>query len=82
MAQLRTAHTKAVECHTLALPHMDPPGERALVLPALFHVVPGSVLCDLHPGGAEELVVNALQLDRAGRAPARLPALSSAGIPR
>lgn len=31
MAQLRTAHKKAVECHTLALPHMDPPGERVLI---------------------------------------------------
>jgi 2,6-dihydroxypseudooxynicotine hydrolase len=31
MAQLRAAHAKAVECHTLALPHMDPPGERVLI---------------------------------------------------
>ena len=28
MKQLRAAHEKAVECHTLAHPHMDPPGER------------------------------------------------------
>jgi len=28
MAQLKQAHMKAVECHTLALPHLDPPGER------------------------------------------------------
>lgn len=26
--QMRTAHMKAVECRTLALPHLDPPGER------------------------------------------------------
>jgi 2,6-dihydroxypseudooxynicotine hydrolase len=31
MAQHRAAHAKAVECHTLALPHMDPPGERVLI---------------------------------------------------
>ncbi len=31
MAQLRAAHKKAVECHTLALPHLDPPGERVLI---------------------------------------------------
>ena len=31
MAQHRAAHKKAVECHTLALPHMDPPGERVLI---------------------------------------------------
>ncbi|MGZ8230107.1 MAG: hypothetical protein ACXW2A_09785, partial [Burkholderiales bacterium] len=31
MAQHRAAHRKAVECHTLALPHMDPPGERVLI---------------------------------------------------
>lgn len=30
-AQHRAAHKKAVECHTLALPHMDPPGERVLI---------------------------------------------------
>ena len=31
MAQLRAAHKKAVECHSLALPHLDPPGERVLI---------------------------------------------------
>ena len=31
MAQLRAAHMKAVECLDLALPHMDPPGERVAV---------------------------------------------------
>lgn len=31
MAQHRAAHMKAVECHTLALAHMDPPGERVLI---------------------------------------------------
>lgn len=31
MAQHRAAHKKAVECHTLALPYMDPPGERVLI---------------------------------------------------
>ena len=31
MAQHRVAHQKAVECHTLALPHMNPPGERVLI---------------------------------------------------
>jgi 2,6-dihydroxypseudooxynicotine hydrolase len=31
MHQLKAAHKKAVECHTLALPHMDPPGERVLI---------------------------------------------------
>lgn len=31
MAQLRAAHSKAVACHTLALPHMDPPAERVLI---------------------------------------------------
>jgi len=31
MAQLHAAHTKAVDCLTLALPHLDPPGERVLI---------------------------------------------------
>src|SRR5712691_11394801 len=31
MAQLRDAHMKAVECLNLALPHLDPPGERVLI---------------------------------------------------
>jgi 2,6-dihydroxypseudooxynicotine hydrolase len=31
MAQLRAAHLKAVECRNLALPHLDPPGERVLI---------------------------------------------------
>lgn len=31
MAQLRSAHKSAVECHSLALPHLDPPGERVLI---------------------------------------------------
>ncbi|MBI2316183.1 MAG: prolyl oligopeptidase family serine peptidase [Betaproteobacteria bacterium] len=29
--QQRAAYDKAVACHTLALPHMDPPGERVLI---------------------------------------------------
>jgi hypothetical protein len=29
--QMRTAHGKAVECYSLALPYLDPPGERVLV---------------------------------------------------
>jgi len=31
MAQMRAAHMKAVYCLTLALPHLDPPGERVLI---------------------------------------------------
>jgi 2,6-dihydroxypseudooxynicotine hydrolase len=31
MAQQRAVHAKAVECHTLALPHTDPPGERVMI---------------------------------------------------
>jgi dipeptidyl aminopeptidase/acylaminoacyl peptidase len=31
MAQHRTAHAHAVECLTLALPHLSPPGERVLI---------------------------------------------------
>jgi 2,6-dihydroxypseudooxynicotine hydrolase len=31
MKQLRAAHAKAVECLTLALPHLDPPGERVRI---------------------------------------------------
>jgi 2,6-dihydroxypseudooxynicotine hydrolase len=31
MAQLRAAHEKAVECLNLALPHLDPPGERVMI---------------------------------------------------
>jgi 2,6-dihydroxypseudooxynicotine hydrolase len=31
MAQLKAAHLKAVECRNLALPHLDPPGERVLI---------------------------------------------------
>ncbi|MBI2317441.1 MAG: alpha/beta fold hydrolase [Betaproteobacteria bacterium] len=31
MAQHRAAHAKAVECLTLALPHLVPPGERVLI---------------------------------------------------
>jgi pimeloyl-ACP methyl ester carboxylesterase len=29
--QMRVAHGKAVECYSLALPHLDPPGERVLI---------------------------------------------------
>ncbi len=29
--QMRAAHASAVECYTLALPHLDPPGERVLI---------------------------------------------------
>ncbi len=29
--QMRTAHLKAVECYSLALPYLDPPGERVLI---------------------------------------------------
>jgi len=31
MTQLRAAHSKAVDCLTLALPYLDPPGERVLI---------------------------------------------------
>lgn len=31
MGQMRAAHMKAVECLDLALPHLDPPGERVLI---------------------------------------------------
>ena len=31
MAQMRAAHWRAVECLDLALPHLDPPGERVLI---------------------------------------------------
>jgi 2,6-dihydroxypseudooxynicotine hydrolase len=31
MEQMRAAHIKAVECLNLALPHIDPPGERVLI---------------------------------------------------
>lgn len=31
MAQMRAAHMHAVECLDLALPHLDPPGERVLI---------------------------------------------------
>jgi alpha-beta hydrolase superfamily lysophospholipase len=31
MAQMRAAHLRAVECLNLALPHLDPPGERVLI---------------------------------------------------
>ena len=31
MAKHRAVHQKAVECRTLALPHLDPPGERVLI---------------------------------------------------
>jgi 2,6-dihydroxypseudooxynicotine hydrolase len=31
MAQMRAAHKRAVECLDLALPHLDPPGERVLI---------------------------------------------------
>ena len=30
-AQMHAAHMKAVACYTLALPHLDPPGERVLI---------------------------------------------------
>ena len=30
--QMKTAHGKAVECRTLALPHLNPPGERVTIL--------------------------------------------------
>jgi 2,6-dihydroxypseudooxynicotine hydrolase len=30
-AQMQAAHGKAVECRTLALPHLDPPGERVTI---------------------------------------------------
>jgi pimeloyl-ACP methyl ester carboxylesterase len=31
LAQMRAAHTRAVACLDLALPHLDPPGERVLI---------------------------------------------------
>ena len=31
LEQMRNAHAKAVECHKLALPHLDPPGERVKI---------------------------------------------------
>ena len=31
IAQMKAAHMKAVECHTLALPHQEYPGERVLI---------------------------------------------------
>jgi 2,6-dihydroxypseudooxynicotine hydrolase len=31
MDQLKAAHAKAVECRNLALPHLDPPGERVAI---------------------------------------------------
>ncbi|MBX9841798.1 MAG: esterase FrsA [Xanthobacteraceae bacterium] len=31
MQQMRAAHARAVECLNLALPHLDPPGERVLI---------------------------------------------------
>ena len=31
MAQMRAAHAKTVECRNLALPHLDPPGERVAI---------------------------------------------------
>src|ERR1700688_1661192 len=31
MAQMRAAHMKAIDCLTLALPHLHPPGERVLI---------------------------------------------------
>jgi 2,6-dihydroxypseudooxynicotine hydrolase len=31
MLQMRTAHMKAVECLDLALPHLNPPGERVMI---------------------------------------------------
>ena len=31
MAQMRAAHRRAVACLTLALPHLDPPGERVVI---------------------------------------------------
>jgi dipeptidyl aminopeptidase/acylaminoacyl peptidase len=31
IAQMRTAHAKAVECRRLALPHLTPPGERVAI---------------------------------------------------
>lgn len=30
-AQMKAAHAKAVECYALALPHLDPPGERVVI---------------------------------------------------
>src|SRR5947209_2984983 len=30
-AQMKAAHRKAVECRNLALPHLDPPGERVKI---------------------------------------------------
>lgn len=30
-AQMRAAHRKAIECRTLALPHLRPPGEHVLI---------------------------------------------------
>jgi fermentation-respiration switch protein FrsA (DUF1100 family) len=31
IAQMKVAHQRAVECLTLALPHLDPPGERVMI---------------------------------------------------
>jgi 2,6-dihydroxypseudooxynicotine hydrolase len=48
LAQMRVAHMKAVECRQLALPHLDPPGERVEIpyegkhLAGIFRKPPGA----------------------------------------
>jgi 2,6-dihydroxypseudooxynicotine hydrolase len=39
MNQMRAAHAKAIECLDLALPHLDPPGERVLIPYERTHLV-------------------------------------------
>ncbi len=53
MAQHRVAHKKAVECHTLALPHMNPPGERVLI-PYEGKLLAGVLRKPVHVAGAAD----------------------------
>jgi 2,6-dihydroxypseudooxynicotine hydrolase len=61
MAQMRAAHMKGVDCLTLALPHLDPPGERVLIPYEGKHLA-GTLR---RPGGIERppLVLMTMGLD-------------------
>ena len=64
MAQMRAAHMKAVECLDLALPYLDPPGERVLIPYEGKHLV-GTLRKPrrLAPGAKPPIVLMTMGLD-------------------
>ena len=62
MAQHKVAHQKAVECHTLALPHMNPPGSRVSIPYENTHLV-GILRRPQQATGPSPVVIMTMGLD-------------------